>query len=194
MGHEGRGCGPIPVRVTWHCHWVSPGKAPASGWWPSPRAVPFTATTRVEQGCVRTRVGSPRSPLTRGREQQRAVLAVEVLHGGDPGVPGVPVVEVIQLLPLLPVPETLEEREGLLSGERSRKPQGGPPPPLLGWPHGPTAAASPGTCTQTACEHGCRALARGRPEARDPAPGHRGARHVCPHPQPPTGGRGPWPQ
>lgn len=53
---------------------------------------------------------APRRPrlhtLTCGREQQRAVLAVQVLHSGDASVAGVPVVEVVQLLPFLPVPET----------------------------------------------------------------------------------------
>lgn len=79
--------------------------------------------------------GSPatRAPLTRGREQQGAVLAVEVLHGGDPRVPGVSVVEVIQLLPLLPVPET----EG---NERS---EAGRP---RGAPLAPTGMAMPGVC------------------------------------------------
>lgn len=57
---------------------------------------------------------APRGPLTCGREQQRAVLAVQILHGGDPGVPRVAVVEVIQLLPLFPVPETSGKERGRL--------------------------------------------------------------------------------
>lgn len=48
--------------------------------------------------------------LTRGCEQQGAVLAIQVLHGRDPRVPRVPVVEIIQLLPFLPVPETVGGR------------------------------------------------------------------------------------
>lgn len=44
--------------------------------------------------------------LTCGRQQQGAVLPVQVLHRCDPGVPWVPVVEIIQFFPFLPVPET----------------------------------------------------------------------------------------
>lgn len=39
-------------------------------------------------------------------EQQRTVVSVQILHGGDAGVPRVSVVEVVQPLALLPVPET----------------------------------------------------------------------------------------
>lgn len=43
--------------------------------------------------------------LTCGCQQQGAVLAIQVLHGGDPGVPRVAIVEVVQLLSFLPVPK-----------------------------------------------------------------------------------------
>jgi hypothetical protein len=50
------------------------------------------------------RSGQP-GPLTCGRQQKGAVLAVQVLHGSDPGIPRVSIVEIVQLLPFLPVPK-----------------------------------------------------------------------------------------
>lgn len=56
-------------------------------------------------------------PPTCGSEQQRAVLAVQVLHGGDAGVAWVPVVEVVQLLSFLPIPEAAPQKQRT-AGER----------------------------------------------------------------------------
>lgn len=44
--------------------------------------------------------------LTSGCQQQGAVLPIQVLHGGHPGVPRVAIVEIVQLLSFLPVPKT----------------------------------------------------------------------------------------
>ena len=57
--------------------------------------------------------------LTCGRQQQGAVLPVQVLHRCDPGVPWVPVVEIIQFFPFLPVPETGGGKN--TRGERNNK-------------------------------------------------------------------------
>lgn len=93
---------------------------------------------------------APRTALTRGREQQRAVLAVQVLHGRDPGVPRVPVVEVVQFLPFLPVPETSGKERRSVVREMQTKATGRFPPSLPGWPLSRRARALAGR-GQAAC-------------------------------------------
>lgn len=57
-------------------------------------------------------------------EQQRTVVSVQILHGGDAGVSRVPVVEVVQPLALLPVPETTANRTVSRQSTRRRAPAG----------------------------------------------------------------------
>lgn len=49
--------------------------------------------------------GHTMATLTCGRQQQGAVLAIQIFQGSNPGVTWVTIVEVIQLLTLLPIPE-----------------------------------------------------------------------------------------
>lgn len=74
--------------------------------------------------------------LTCGREQERAVLAVQILHGSDPGVPRVPVVEIVQLLPFLPVPKASGSKRGIRPAVRdtTNKPGGVAISHPPGWP------------------------------------------------------------
>lgn len=106
--------------------------------------------------------------LTRGREQQRAVLAVQVLHGRDPGVPRVPVVEVVQLLPFLPVPETSGKERSVVR-EMQTKATGRSPSRLPGRPLSRRAMSSGRMWTSSPSAQG--GLSRGCHGARSPTAG-----------------------